>query len=262
MLQLTSSPGPYLVNDDERFEVDPTLQTTQYTMASSGSGRGSFGRGSLQSAYQLSPWLDRANNSANDVSTLGYTHFTPLGEENPTDEKAGVIHHPAPSRPAALAPLAMDLKRQLAGFESVPLSPSGSGRNSFSRNGSGLLVPPPESELATYASGSTASNSHLGTNAGPSHVPGHARGSHERRRPRAPLVDYVNAQDAGPVPTTVTQVEMPPSYNPEWAESGSLASTGTGQGQGTPAAQIGQQEGERTEPGRMNSIVRAAKGLL
>lgn len=153
-----------------------------------------------------------------------------------------------------MAPLALDLKRQLAGFESVPLSPSGSGRNSFSRNGSGLLVPPPESELATYASGSTASNSH-GTNVGPSHGGGGSYGV--GRRPRAPLIDYVNAQDAGPVPTTVTQVEMPPSYNPEWAESGSLASNGTGQGQL-------QQEGgeERNAPGRMNSIVRAAKGLL
>lgn len=193
-----------------------------------------------------------ANISANDVSTLGYTHLTPLGETDPVSEKTGVLNHPPPGRPAALAPLALDLKRQLTGFESVPLSPSGSGRNSFSRNGSGLLVPPaPESELATYASGSTASNSH-DTNPRTSHGGSYGTG----RRPRQPVYDYVNAQDAGPVPTNVTQVEMPPSYNPEWADGSSRASNDTGR----------LEEGERTEPGRepgrMNSIVRAAKGLL
>lgn len=133
----------------------------------------------------------------------------------------------------------------------MPLSPSVSGRPSFSRNGSGLMVPPPESELATYASGSTSSRDSLREAQQP-----------RETRPRRPLVDYVNAEDAGPVPT---QIEiMPPSYNPEWADSAaSLRSNGTGPRSGAAAAVGGEANGERTgSPARMNSIVKAAKGLI
>lgn len=163
-----------------------------------------------------------------------------------------MLQHLPPRMPRqhGLAPLALDLKRQLAGFESVPLSPSGSGRGSFSRDGSGMLVPAPESELATYASGSTSGSSSAAYGTYPGERDSRGSGAKRARAPRAPLVNYTNAQDAGPVPTQVTQVEMPPSYNPEWADSSpSLNSSGTGR------------ESEQ-EPARMNSIVKAAKGLI
>lgn len=165
------------------------------------------------------------------MSTLGYTHFTPLGEE--------IVEKPQVVRPRNLA-IGTNLKRPIAGFESVPLSPSGSG----SRNGSGLLVPAAGTEAELAALGTSAYSSQYGT-------PSHGSSSGARTGGSgAPLVDYVNAQDAGPIRT---QVEMPPSYNPEWAGDGSRASSATGAGQ----------EGERTgSPARMNSILKAAKGLI
>lgn len=149
--------------------------------------------------------------SAADPSSMGYTHFTPLGEESPESTLPS-------SSP-------MDFKApHTLGLSPVPLSPTRSRHGSSFANGSGNL----SANMASMTSVGDPSTPLTQT---------------LQSQPMEPQVDYVTDTDAGPVRQ---QVLMPPSYNPEWA---------------TQHEDGYRRRVQRPQPARMNSIVKAAKGI-